>query len=367
MKYLYLIIAAVVMLSLVSCDRFDHEQTPINFNAELFLPLQNALNAASQDSLDAVMAFYDDEYLHDAVNKAQRRDFYNSLFVLYGEDITFSTVFSSYNANDQSVSWELQVFAPGVKTPVRTVAFTNEKLVRNGDQWTFYGDRIIDLVQGDRQRVIIESFTYTTCPNCPLVEEVMHSLQAQYPAQFSYMEYHMGDALDIGNSDIFSYYGYSAMPASVFQGMEKRIGANPETLEAYIAFVNNMVTATPTMHLNDLDYSFSGHTLYGSVTLEPTSGTIDPTNLRLRYALIEKVSALTNSAGVPCTNVVLAKGSLDISGNDLNQPVTFSLPFTGTLPSDTSLVIFVQKMPTPFTNNAPIYNGLEIPVTVPAR
>lgn len=364
--FLVLLLAAIALLN-VSCDRFDHTRPLINFDAEIFEPLEATLNAAGPEDLSNVMGFYDADYLHDAVDKAGREDFYHSLFVLYGNDISFETAFSNYNPNSQSVNWELRVLSADKKAVLQTIVFNEEKIVKDGTRWFFFGNRITDLEQGDRQRVFIESFTYTTCPNCPLVEGVMHSLQTQYPAQFTYMEYHMGDPLDIGNSDIFSYYGYSPMPASIFQGIEKRLGANPEALDAYIAFAQNMVSATPSLHIRDLNYQIVGQTLSGSVRLVPASGTIDQTDLRLRYVLIEKVSSVTNSAGIPCTNVVRAKGSLDISSADLSSPVNFALPFTGTLPTDTSIVIMAQKYPTPFANNAQIYNGIEIPLNIAAK
>lgn len=370
MKYLVTISLILAALLLVSCDRFTRDQEPIDFNAELFTPLANQLNSSDGEFLSGVMAMYSENYLHNAVNKTQREAFYHSLFSLYGDDISFQPVFTNYNAAAQSVNWELQVFAPAAKTPLQVFSFNDEKIIRNGENWLFYGNQIIDLDQGSRKRVFIESFTYTTCPNCPAVEAVMHALQAQYPAQFSYIEYHIGDPLQApGNMDVFSYYGPSPMPASVFGGMEKRIGANPETLDAYVAFVLGQLDDYPDLLLDLLQYSVSGQTLNGSVLLGHNVNVSDdiPATMKLKYALIEKVSSVSNSAGSPCTNVVLASGMMDFSQSDLGNLISFSLPFTGSLPSDTSLVIYAQEHTVPFANNAAIHNGIEIPLNISTR
>lgn len=371
MRYLISLALILAALLLVSCDRFTRNNEPIDFNADIFTPLANRLNSSDGTDLSAVMAMYDENYLHNAANKTQREEFYRSMFSLYGEDTSFLTAFSNYNAATQSVNWELRVFAGNSSNPSQVFSFNDEKIVKSGDNWLFLGNQIVDLDQGSRKRVFIESFTYTTCPNCPAVEEVMHALQAQYPAQFSYLEYHIGDALQApGNMDVFSYYGVSPMPASVFGGEDKRIGANPETLEAYVSFVLGQLNDYPGWMLNFLQYSFSNQTFNGSVSIYPninSSHTLPP-NMKLRYALIEKVSSATNSAGAPCSNVVLASGTMDLSQAMVNNRIDFSLPFTGTLPSDTSLVVYLQEHPTVFANNAAIHNGIEIPLlNIPTR
>jgi hypothetical protein len=192
------------------------------------------------------------------------------------------------------------------------------------------------------------------------VEEVMHSLAAQYPSQFSYIEYHIGDPLQAPtNMGTFVYYGVSPMPVTVFQGTEKRINANPETLQAYLSFVRNMLDDQPLMHLRDLQFEVNSPSVSGSVKLISGAGTIDQTDLRLRVHIIEKVSAATNSAGVPCTNVVLGSATIDLATADLTHSVNFEVNIPGTIPSDAAIVIYAQRMPAVFNNDAMIYNGLE--------
>ncbi|HRY83163.1 MAG TPA: hypothetical protein P5533_00870 [Candidatus Cloacimonadota bacterium] len=371
MRYLISLALILAALLLVSCDRFTRNNEPIDFNADIFTPLANRLNSSDGTDLSAVMGMYSENYLHNAVNKTQREAFYHSLYSLYGTQISFQPVFTNYNAATQSVNWELQVFATGARNPLQVFAFNDEKIVQSGESWLFVGNQVADLDQGSRRRVFIESFTYTTCPNCPLVEEVMHNLQIQYPAQFSYLEYHIGDLLQApGNMNIFSYYGPSPMPASVFGGLQKQIGANPEALEAYVSFVLGQLENYPGWLLSLMQYSFTGQTFNGSVVLGPNvnSSSTLPANSKLKFALIEKVSSATNAAGVPCSNVVLASGMMDISQANIGSRIDFSLPFTGTLPSDTSLVVYLQEHPTVFANNAAIHNGIEIPLlNIPTR
>lgn len=358
MRYYSLALVFLLLLGLTACDRFGRDEQEIDFYTELFNPIQASMDSPAE--LDALMDFYHEDYVYNALDKAGRRAFFESLWDLYGDDIVLEPVVQGYNPSGSAISWELRVMDASSKD-LAVFAFTDEKLLKVDGEWKLYGNQISDIEQGERQRIIFESFTFTTCPNCPEVEELMHSLAAQYPAQFSYIEYHIGDPLAIpSNNDIFGYYGYSAMPATVLQGIEKRIGADPETLDGYLSFVLGMLDNTPQVFLEDPQYSVAGNTLSGSISIR--CGGLDQSDLKLRYHLIEKASSATNSAGAPCTNVVLASGTMDLEGANLNQRQDFVLSAPGELPSDLALVIYVQQMPATFENNAMIHNGIEIPI-----
>ena len=362
MRFIKLAVVLLLAIGLASCDRFDHDFGKIDFVQELFEPLQTAM--ANHNDLTQLMAFYQDGYMHNAVDKAAREQFYHTLDQLYGGEggnYRLDPVFESYNASNESVNWELRIWRDGLESSLlASFPFTDEKIVKVDGAWKFYGNQIASLEQGNKQRIIFESFTYTTCPNCPAVEEVMHSLAAQYPSQFSYVEYHIGDPLQAPtNMGTFVYYGVSPMPATVFQGMEKRLSANPETLQAYLSFVRNMLENQPQLHLRDLQFEVNSPSVSGSVRLAPGAGTIDQTDLKLRVHIIEKVSATTNSVGAPCTNVVLGSATIDLATADLTHSVNFQVNIPGTIPSDAAIVIYAQRMSAVFNNDAMIYNGLE--------
>ena len=64
----------VALLGIFSCDRFDHNFKPleqVDFNAELFSPLEEAFNTASAEDLSTVMAFYAEDYKHYGITKSE--------------------------------------------------------------------------------------------------------------------------------------------------------------------------------------------------------------------------------------------------------------------------------------------------------
>jgi len=76
------------------------------------------------------------------------------------------------------------------------------------------------------------------------------------------------------------------------------------------------------------------------------------------------VSTALNAEGEHLTNVVIGRKRIDISEVDLSNPVAFEFDANVTIPEDAALVIFAQKTPATFTNNAIIYSGLQYPLAV---
>ncbi len=361
MRYISIILILAALFVVSACDRFDHDFETLNFKAELFTPMQNAM--MHPEDLSTLMAFYADDYMHNAATKADREQFFHSLYTLYGDEIALEPVLQSYNHHNQSLTWELRVWDT-TWVPSRLVAvipFNDEKVMKVGDAWKLYGNRIADIEQGDKRRLVFETFTFTTCPNCPQVENVLHGLASLYPTQFSYLEYHFNDPLAIpATAQTFGYYGFSVMPATILNGESKIIGGDPSHLEQIRSAAEALIGTSTEIFLEDIQTTFTtGTGLEGSLNLVTQPG-FDLADLNLRFHLIERSSETTNSTGNACTNVVLASGKLDVSAANLAQPISFNLPFTGSLPSDAALIIFVQRMPSPWADNAPILNAREI-------
>jgi thiol-disulfide isomerase/thioredoxin len=360
MRYISLLLVVSTLFIVSACDRFDHDFETLDFKAELFTPMQSAME--HPEDLSALMAFYADDYVHNAATKADREQFFHSLYTLYGDDVRLIPNLQAYNHHNQSLTWELRVFDPDMEPGLLAVIpFNDEKVLKVGESWKLYGNRIADLEQGNKRRMVFETFTFTTCPNCPQVENVLHGLASLYPTQFSYLEYHFNDPLAIpATAQTFGYYGFSVMPATILNGEAKVIGGDPIHLETIRNAAEGYLNTSAVFLLEDIQTTFTAGTgLEGSLNLEVPEDSKE-TDLNLRFHLIERSSATTNSIGNACTNVVLASGKLDISEHDLNLPINFSLPFTGSLPSDAALIIFVQKMPSLWADNAPILNAREI-------
>ncbi|MDZ4121465.1 MAG: hypothetical protein U1C33_03540, partial [Candidatus Cloacimonadaceae bacterium] len=215
-----------------------------------------------------------------------------------------------------------------------------------------------------KQRIIIEYFTFVGCPNCPIVENRIRQLQMQYPTQLSYIEYHVSGELSFGSShnDLMLYYSAFPSPVSVLQGSDKLSGSTPEVLQNYTNLVGLLSEVDAPVRLEEFGYTTSGQTINASVKVNPTSDGFDQNQVRLRYVLLKKTWNFSNPEQEAHHNVALAKGSVDISSFDLANPIEFSINSPIAIPNDASLVIFVQKQPASFANNANIYNGIEVPI-----
>ncbi|HOD18033.1 MAG TPA: hypothetical protein PKJ14_05255 [Candidatus Cloacimonadota bacterium] len=375
MKKLTFVIILALALFLTSCDRFEHTFKPEDSESVsllLFNQLQAAFDNVDSTGVSLVMEFYADDYLHNGQQKADREQWYHNLLSSY-PSLKFEVNLLNPGVVEPEdtlsvVNWQLKV-KDAAQTLIADSTFTGEKIIKRHGKWLLYGNRVGCCPPPQfKQRVFIEMFTYTTCPNCPAVEALLHHLQQTYPNNLTYLEYHLGDALDIGNSDVYSYYGYPAMPSAVFQGENMIIGNNTDNEQIFNQLAAQISATDAAITLTNLDYTLTGQTLNGSVQLNFLTGAPSTANLKLKYAILDKESAAyTNHDGEPCRNVVLAKGSKNLAGIDTAQPVTFSLPITGTLPADSYLTVWVQTLPSPFDHNAKVFNALEAYLSVQGK
>lgn len=374
-----MILLLVVFIS--SCDRFKHTFEPentVSLDSLLFTPLQTAFGSITAADVSGVMAFYDEEYLHNGQEKADREDFLLGLFQKDANLIFEVTLISAQPISDNDTlsiaNWRLKVTNQSDQV-IADSTFYGEELIRRGNNWLLYGNRVGCCPPVTyKQRVFIETFTYTTCPNCPIVEALLHQLQQTHPNNLSYLEYHINDALDMGNLDVYGYYGYPSMPSVIFQGETKIIGNNTDNEQIFNQLTNQIANTDSKIDFSYLNYNFEGQTLIGNVRITINDEAIDASQLKLKYAIIDKETdpdVYHNSQSEPCRNVVLAKGTKSLLNVDLSQPVNFNLPFSilptgyaGSLPVDSYLVLWVQTTPDPFNANAAIYNGIESPITV---
>jgi len=363
-----LLILLALVFVLASCTRFDSKFDPpqtIDFGALVFTPLQLAFDDASALDLTGVMSIYDEDYLHNGQIKSARENFFRSMFDETDAPQFTVSLLASVVENDTlaNTNWRLQIYAPDTRILLADSTFTGERLIKRDGTWKLWGNRISCCNPPARQRAVLESFTFVGCPNCPPVEQALHDLQMQYPLDVSYIEYHVGGPFDSNALDVYAYYGYPAMPTVVVQGLNRLIGNSSENLALYQTLVQSIVQANAEVLLTGLSYTYTaGVQLAGSVQVTPVNDGFDTQNLRLKYVIYERERDYGNP---PHTyrNIVIRKGEMDISGSNLSQPLSFSLPYQGALPDDAHLLVWVQRQPATFGSNARIYNGLEVPVS----
>ena len=210
------------------------------------------------------------------------------------------------------------------------------------------------------QNVLVELATGHDCVSCPYVEEALHNLKQQYGNRLSYVEYHINDSLDIGNNDIFSYYGMSLLPTSVTQGTEIIVGGSPTSQDELNALITPILNETPLVQFYDFNATLEADNLNGSVLLSIDSS-VPLEDLHLKFVLIENENTnYQNAAHKHPLNVVIAKSEVSLSQSNFDEPVEFALSGLSDLPDDITLVIWVQTLADPYNSNTcKVYNVTE--------
>jgi hypothetical protein len=364
MRFIFTALFIAIALLTFSCDRFEHNFTPpqtVDLEQELFTPLQQALDGVPTAGLDPVMAFYAEDYLHFGLLKSDRRTWLEGIYNAEPNAQADVTLLDADQLSDSTavINWQLIISTPAGRTVLADSTFIGEELVERGEHWLFRGNQMSCEVPDLKQHVIIEYFTFLGCPNCPAVEAELHDLQLAYPGQLSYLEYHTSGPLVVPGDATYTYYGPFTVPTSVFQGESVVTGSGQNELDAYSLLVQSFAQRDSVFRYTDPVFSVSGQAVYGSISLEVLSGEVNSEDLVLNYVLIERESSYTNTQGEPLRNVVLAKGSLDISQASLDEPLEFMLQSDENLPDDASIVIFAQTRPDDFANDATIHGGVE--------
>lgn len=370
--YRYLGKAALLLIALTlisGCDRFAHNFAPpvqTDFEAQLFTPLQEAFNAGGIQSIDNIMGFFSDDYLHNGISKSERRAWLEGIYSQVPNPEVTITMQSAQqtSATSANANWRLQISTPD-RSVLADSTFTGDNLLKQDNKWLLRGNRASCIVPNPKQTVVLEYFTFLGCPNCPPVEAMLHELQLQHIGRLTYLEHHTTGPLAVSGDPTYSYYAPGAVPVTIFQGENRVSGSGADQLATYGPLVDNLLQIDSPLLYQNLHYGISGQTVSGSISLQPTQTGFAQDDLYLCAVLIEKVSSFTNTQGEHLYNVVRGKSVLDIRISDLSQPLSFSVTAAGsTLPDDLSLVIFAQRRPAVFNNNATILSGMETPLII---
>ncbi len=368
MRYLYVMLIVTLAL-LSSCDRYEHNYTApvvIDYGVELFTPLQTAFNLSDANDFSPVMVYYADDYLHFGISKGDWELELRTLITGIANPVFEVTMGNAMQQNETNAiaNWSLKITDPASKIVIADSTFVGERLVKRNGKWLLKGNQMTCEPPVGKQLVIAEYFTQRNCQGCPDAEEKLKELELQYPQNFVYLEQHVSGGLEIPGDPTATYYRVYSQPTTVFNGSEKLSNSTPVILDQYQSLVDNYVLQdTPIRYQVQSVPEVSGREVSGAVMLTPLVN-IDQSDLVLHYVIIEEVSPYVNeyNAGVFLHNVVQARGSLSLSGVNLAEPVSFSVTAPRDLPEDIRLIVFAQKRPTSFKNNATIYGGLDVPL-----
>lgn len=366
MKHRYLILLLLPMLLILGCDRFEHSFTPpaqTDYALLVFTPLEDALNSTEEPVVKA-MEYFTEDYLHTGVSRTERQLWLQGLYNANENLIAEASLISSSQISPTAanINWRLLLLS-SERGIIADSTFIGDKLIKQDGQWLIHGNQVSCITPGSQQTVVLEYFTFQGCPNCPPAEAKLHELQQLHGDRLIYLEHHITGPLMVNGDPTYPYYAPGAVPVTMFQGMQKVSGSGSDALDAYEPIVSDLLQAAEPVRYKNLTYSVDARTISGSVKLESTSGTCNQTDLYLCVVLIEKTSSYTNTQGANLHNVVRGKSIIDLREADLTQPTTFSVLSASDIPDDMSLVVFAQRRPASFENNATILGGIEIPIT----
>ena len=412
----FLILFCLILI-LFACDRFEHNFEPefipsqarISANPTLgYVPLEVTFIDSSIAGTNPIVSWEWDFDNNGTVDSLEQNpiftynevgDFFAKLTVSDGELISLDSILisvlevgapiadfsfepaSGYAPLEVSFTDESQ---PG-SYPITSWEwdFENDGAIDSYEQnptytYTEVGDYIIELTVSDvelsssitktisvcGQNVLVELATSLSCILCPYVEEALHNLKQQYGNRLCYVEYHFNDSLDIGNYDIFSYYGMHVLPTSVTQGTQTIIGGSPISQDELDAIISPILNETPLVQFYNFNATLEADNLNGSVLLN-VDGSVPLADLYLKYTLIENENTnYLNAAHEYPLNVVIAKGELSISAHNFDEPVEFVLLDLSDLPDDITLVIWVQTLEDHYNSSTcKVYNVTEKAIT----
>ncbi len=357
MKKIIFCFIITVILILFACDRFEHSFETSTNNENFIIDFFNTFAdsiSTFPENISGIMSFYHDDYNNNGVTKTDVENFYVA-FTLVNMPISLEATLID-TADNYGIEWRLLATELSGATFMDTT-FT-DILLPTTDSFQFYGN------QQELQKVLVELATSLSCINCPYVEEALHNLKQQYGNRLCYVEYHLNDPLDIGNSDFFSYYGMIALPTSVTQGTEMIVGGSTTSQAELDAVIAPIFEETPLVQFNDFNTTLEADTLNGSVLVN-VDGTVPLTDLYLKFTLIEMENTdYFNSSHQHPLNVIIAKGKLSISEHNFDEPVEFALSGLTDLPDDITLVIWVQTLADPYNSDTcKVYNVTEKTIT----
>ena len=344
MKKIIFIIFAVSILTIMSCDRFEHnfenhtDDLLIEEHFEDFeLKLQNLLSA----DINEVMNFYHEDYNNDGVEKSDVENFY-TFHMLIDTPISIDIELIDYSSNLE-ITWRFLV-TETLSNEVMTDSTITDVLIPTRGDYLFYGN------QAALQKVMVELFTATWCPNCPYVESALHELKEHYGSRLSYVEYHILDIYEAdGNSELANFYGATAYPHTFINGISDVNGGSEDSYEILDELIQPILAETPELVISELEFTTARSNITGTVKLDTE---ITESNLKLKFAVIENERDGYH-------NIVIKNFNMDISGEDYSQNIDFEITDISNLPDDATLMVWVQKIDGSYNDNCKVYNVIE--------
>ena len=358
MRYLKSLLMLAIILTMLSCDRFDNtfqsDETDNGFLSKIQQFETTLATSILIPDISAVMEFYSNDYLNNGWTQTEVEQYFTDISTIVTDDLVIDIV--ETNQLQHSFTYRIIDIEADVDTLI--VEFTASE----EDGFLFIGNQQ-DAAIPEESRVLVELFTATWCPNCPYVEEALHDLKGLYGDRFYYIEYHIMDQLDFGHTDILNYYELStSLPVGIIQGQVNITGGSAaNSYNEYHFAISQYWGEEELFGFQDFDYSVVDDRLIFSIVIATEIDDLE--DIHIRYALIEKESDINNAAGHPSRNVVITKGNSILSGI---TGVELVLDIPDFEFSDPRLVIWIQTINEPYNSeSSKIHNVIEYQLVLP--
>ena len=348
MKRILALFAVTIVLFLTSCDRFEHtfevknSQDLEEFKTNFKDNLANAYNG----SLEQLKAMFRDDYQNDELDKDGMISFLTEssidcLIRLEADSINF--------VSDVEFTYILKKITIDTQEVIEDTLLTDYIINENGN-FKFYGN------QYGNQKVMVELFTATWCPNCPYSEDALHELQLKYSSKLIYMEYHAYDELMPSPVlDAYNFYNATAYPSAFFQGEDSIEDGHPGISEEMDTIISPYYNTSENVSILIKKFTQNGENLSAEVKYDSD---LDTNNLYLKFVVIDKLNSdYHNMSGEDLHNVAISGGKIALAQN--SGTVNLDLGNKSDIPDDASLIVWIQKMGSSYDSNSKVYNVME--------
>jgi thiol-disulfide isomerase/thioredoxin len=176
-----------------------------------------------------------------------------------------------------------------------------------------------DIEGGVPRRAAIEMFTATWCTNCPAADQAAEELAAELGESLTLIEYHpsFGSATadpfgTVQTDQRFSYYGVSAPPVFICDGVAKVSGALPNLLAEYRSAAAGRLAKKSPVSINLSGGLGTATASYDVTVLSEIEGSLD--GLRLLLVLVEDSISYAAPNGVSLHRQVVRRLAPDHPG-----------------------------------------------------
>ena len=350
MKKLWLLLP-VVLLLIISCDILNHDVYDNSKVESFFDDFSAAISATDGTDLSAIMAFYNDDYSNNLVDKAGIEQFYTDFFSVY-MPIELEAVLLSYDRFG-NIKWELAITTEGELLNTMLM----EDIYMESSEITFFGNQINPpAVDPTKPIVFAEFFTGEDCGNCPPAASHLHHMKNTLGDQFIYVEYCSTNNYSPFYFDLVAYYNYWNQPTTIFGGTNVVIGGASANLTEMDNYYNTVVESELKATITNLSATRDNGVMNGQLDLELFDLSTEDLLLTVVIADAEP-EIYYNGTDKQFHNVAFAKTDIAVTADGT---INFSVDYDNTLEFvQPKVIVWLQTKKAAYDTDCKVHTAAE--------